>query len=113
MKHPGDPDSCFWCQNVGDAITTEKGLANPSPLSEAGWAAKFLSWVPGVQPTAGAHDPLVGERFLGKSLATNYPTMLPTYGVSIYGSLDNVWLGGRYGGNVSISPIILNSVNVK
>ena len=98
LKEPGSPDAYRWANNVGNANTKMEMFENPGPLNEGGWGSNILKWVPGVQPTAGFHDFLTGDQFLGKTLTTNYTTMLPSYAITVYGSLDQVWIGGLGGG---------------
>ncbi len=69
----------------------------------------FLA-VPYVNAMAGLHDFITGNRYLGKTLFTNRPTMLPAYALTVAGSLDQVWVGGA---NRSLSPLLLNHINFK
>jgi RHS repeat-associated protein len=103
------PDATFGANNIGHAVRIASHLGE-TRLTEGGWGSKLLNIVPFVNATAGFHDFLTGDAMLGKSLMTNWPTMLPSFALTVTGSIDAVSFGGA---NYSLTAPLLSDLRLR
>ena len=107
IKEEGGPDAIWGANNVGNSVYP---LEKAGLLSEGSLFSRIMNQIPYVNAMAGLHDFITNDHYLGKTLFTNKPTMLPAYALTVAGSLDQVWVGGA---NRSLSPLLLNHINFK
>ena len=111
VKEPGGPNAVFGLNNIGQTARLEADLGK---ATFEGWLPfRTANYVPFVNAMAGFHDNLASDDYLGFNWLSNVPTMPPSYGIAVAGSLDQIWIGGVNGRNVSVSTIILNQINLK
>ena len=109
-KPPGSPDASFCCNNIGNAVASTAELGKGF-FDEGGTFGKWANILcPFCNATSGFHDFLTRDAMLGKSLMTNYPTMLPSFALTVTGAVDSVWLGGA---SYSLTVPLLTEIRLR
>ena len=107
IKKAGSPAAIWGANNVTRAFD---GKGVRAWDQEGALLSRMLNDIPYVNAMAGLHDYITSDQYLGMNYLTNFPTMAPAYALTVAGSLDQVWIGGA---NRSLSPLILNHINLK
>ena len=107
IKGEGSPAAIWGANNVARAF---EGDGERAWDQEGAFLSRMLNQIPYMNAMAGLHDNITSDQYLGMSDLTNFPTMAPAYALTVAGSIDQVWIGGA---NRSLSPLLLNHINLK
>lgn len=77
---------------------------------EGSWLMSAAGMVPGVNAMAGFHDFLTGPNYLGMNLFTNVPTMLPSYGLTLAGGINQLTINES---TVSLTAPLLTQIGIR
>jgi RHS repeat-associated protein len=107
------PSATQGMNNVGfgngtdDAIRAAQGSFC---CNEGSWLMNAAGTIPGVNAMAGFHDFLTDPNHLGMSLFTNYPTMLPSYALTIAGGINQLTIDGN---TFSLTAPLLQQMRIR